>query len=142
MQDATRRRGDVHFVRPVVDAGEARLAVHALERGVLGYPLGTEHLDRAVILFGQVPDAAYPLYLRAKIHTEQDEPEKAAAALTRAVSLQTDFGEAWSDLGQARKTLLDDAGAFAAFQRAVEVNPDNAISQYRLGAEYLPPFGS
>jgi tetratricopeptide (TPR) repeat protein len=32
---------------------------------------------------------------------------------------------------------LDDEGAFAAFQRSVELNPENAVSQYRLGAEYL-----
>jgi tetratricopeptide (TPR) repeat protein len=96
-----------------------------------------EHLDRAIALAGQTPDAAHPLYLRAKIHTEQDEVEKAAAALKLAVAAQPDFGEAWSDLGQARQALLDDAGALAAFRRAVEVNPENAISQYRLGAEHL-----
>ncbi len=97
----------------------------------------SEHLDRAIALLGHTPETAYPLYLRAKIYTEQDEIEKAAAALTQAVTVQPDFGEAWSDLGQARKALLDDAGALAAFQRAVELNPDNAISQYRLGAEHL-----
>jgi tetratricopeptide (TPR) repeat protein len=95
------------------------------------------HLDRGIRLLGRVPDAAYPLYLRAKIYTEQDKPEQAAAALKEAVALQADFAEAWSDLGQARKVLLDDEGAFAAFQRSVELNPENSISQYRLGAEYL-----
>jgi len=96
-----------------------------------------EHLDRAIRMLGRKPDAAFPKYLRGKIYTEQNEIEKAAAELKEAVSLRPDFAEAWSDLGQARKTLLDDAGAFAAFQRAVELDPDNAISQYRLGAEYL-----
>jgi protein O-GlcNAc transferase len=57
--------------------------------------------------------------------------------LKEALSLRPDFAEAWSDLGQARKTLLDDAGALAAFQRAVDVGPDDAVAQYRLGAEYL-----
>lgn len=95
------------------------------------------YLDRALKIFGQTPDAAYPLYLRAKIYTNQDEPEKAAQLLTQAVSLQSDFGEAWSDLGQARKRMLDDTGAFVAFQHAVKADPQNAISQYRLGAEYL-----
>jgi tetratricopeptide (TPR) repeat protein len=63
--------------------------------------------------------------------------DKAAAQLQEAVSLRPDFAEAWSDLGQARKTLLDDAGALAAFARAVELSPDDAVAQYRLGAEYL-----
>ena len=62
--------------------------------------------------------------------------EKAAAQLQQAVSLRPDFAEAWSDLGQARKTLLDDAGALTAFERAVELSPDDAVAQYRLGAEY------
>jgi len=95
------------------------------------------HLDHAIAILGKSPDAAYPLYLRAKIYTDQDNPEKAATLLKAAVLLQPDFGEAWSDLGQALKALLDDAGAFAAFRRSVEVNPENAISRYRLGAEYL-----
>lgn len=96
-----------------------------------------EHLDRAIKLLGKDPEAAFPKYLRAKIYTGHDENEKAAAELKDAVALRPDFFEAWSDLGQARKALLDDAGAFAAFQRAVELNPENAVAQYRLGAEYL-----
>jgi tetratricopeptide (TPR) repeat protein len=95
------------------------------------------HLDRAIAIFGNSPDAAHPHYLRAKIYTERDETEKAQAELKQAVALRPDFPEAWSDLGQAKKTLLDDDGAFAAFQRAVELDPENAVSQYRLGAEYL-----
>ena len=51
--------------------------------------------------------------------------------------LRPDFAEAWSDLGQARKSALDSAGALAAEKRAVELNPGDAIAQYRLGAEYL-----
>jgi protein O-GlcNAc transferase len=96
-----------------------------------------EHLDRAIKLLGRDPESALPKYLRAKIHTEHDEFEKASALLKDAVALRPDFFEAWSDLGQARKALLDDAGAFAAFQRAVELNPDDPVSRYRLGAEYL-----
>jgi len=67
---------------------------------------------------GNTPDAAHPRYLRAKIHTAQNEVEKAAAELKAAVALRPDFAEAWSDLGEARKTLLDDDGAFAAFERS------------------------
>jgi protein O-GlcNAc transferase len=97
----------------------------------------TEHLDRAIKLLGRDPDAAFPKYLRAKIYTEHDEIEKAAAELKDAVALRPDFFEAWSDLGQARKALLDDDGAFAAFQKAVELAGGDPIARYRLGAEYL-----
>jgi Flp pilus assembly protein TadD len=86
---------------------------------------------------GQADEAADARYLRAKIYTGQGAPQQAAALLEQAVSLRPKFAEAWSDLGQVRRTLLDDAGALTAFQRAVDSNPDDFIAQYRLGAEYL-----
>ena len=95
------------------------------------------HLDRAIALLGHSGDAAYPLYLRAKIYTERGQVEKASSTLTEAISLQPDFSEAWSDLGNARKTMLDDAGALAAFKRAVEISPGDAVAQARLGTQYL-----
>jgi len=95
------------------------------------------HLDRVLQILENQLDSAFPLYLRAKVQTERNEVEKAARDLQQAVTLRPDFAEAWSDLGQARKGLLDDAGAFAAFRRSVELDPENAVAQYRLGAEYL-----
>lgn len=96
-----------------------------------------EQLDRALEVLGDTEDAALARYLRAKIHSERNQVEKAAAELEQAVSARPDFAEAWSDLGVARKALGDDAGALAAFQRSVEADPENAVAQYRLGAEYL-----
>ncbi len=95
------------------------------------------HLDQAIRLLGRKPDAAYPLYIRAKIHSQNSETSQAAALLDKAVAVRPDFAEAWSDLGQARKTLQNDSAALTAFQRSVELDPANAISQYRLGAEFL-----
>jgi len=96
-----------------------------------------EHLDRAIRLLGKNADSAYPRYLRAKIYTDLGDVEHAAALLKEAVAIRPDFAEAWSDLGQACKSLHDDTQAFAAFQRSVEVDPENSVAQYRLGAEYL-----
>ena len=95
------------------------------------------HLDRAIALFGHNAEAAYPLYLRAKLYSARNETQEAASELERAVALRPDLAEAWSDLGQARKVLLDDRGALHAFERAVNANPDDAVAQYRLGSEYL-----
>jgi protein O-GlcNAc transferase len=95
------------------------------------------HLDRAIALLGHSGDAAYPLYLRAKIYTAQGHAEKASRALTEAVTLRPDSAEAWSDLGNARKTMLDDAGALSAFERAVEISPVDAVAQARLGTQYM-----
>src|SRR5260370_11221337 len=83
----------------LVDAGE--------------FAASTEHLDRAIKLLGHTPDAALPHYLRAKVYTEQNAVDKAAAQLQEAVSLRPDFAEAWSDLVHARKALLVCAGALA-----------------------------
>jgi Flp pilus assembly protein TadD len=95
------------------------------------------HLDRAIQLMGRTADAAYPRYLLAKAETAQNQGPQAAAQLQEAVSLRPDFAEAWSDLGMARKALLEDAGALAAMKRAVELNPGDSVAQYRLGTEYL-----
>src|SRR4051812_36339024 len=92
------------------------------------------YLDRALQLIGHQQAAAYPLYLRAKVYSGDNQVQKAAAALEESVALDPSIAEAWSDLGMARKLLRNDRGALAAFQRAVQVDPEDAIAQYRLGA--------
>lgn len=101
------------------------------------YGPAAQHLDRAIELLGKKPDAAYPHYLRAKVYTEENEIEKATDHLKEAVALRPDFAEAWSDLGDARKTLSDESGAIQALERAVALAPDDAVAQTRLGSEYL-----
>ena len=120
---------------PAFAPARVNLGLILVDAGEFG--ASAEHLDRAIRILGHTPDAALPHYLRAKVYTEQNAVDKAAAQLQEAVSLRPDFAEAWSDLGQARKTLLDDAGSLAAFARAVELSPDDAVAQYWLGAEYL-----
>lgn len=96
-----------------------------------------EHLDRAIKLLGSSEDAAYAHYLRAKLYSAHAALPNAVQQLQQAIAIKPRFPQAWSDLGQARKDLLDDAGALAAFERAVELAPDDPVAQYRLGAEYL-----
>jgi protein O-GlcNAc transferase len=116
--------------------GQAQADLGALLFQAGEFRPAAEHLDRAIRIMGKSADSAYPRYLRAKLYTEENEVLKAAAELKEAVSLRPDFAEAWSDLGQARKALADDEGAFAAFERAVALAPDDAVAQTRLGSEY------
>ncbi len=120
---------------PLLAPARVSLALIQLEAGE--FAPAARHLDRALELMGKSSDAAFPHYLRAKVYSHDDEIEKAAAELSQAVALRPDLAEAWADLGLARKSLLDEDGAFAAYRRAVELAPDNAISQYRLGVEYM-----
>jgi len=122
-------------LNPRFATAQTNLGLVLLEAGEL--ESAGAHLDRAIELLGRQEDAAYAHYLRAKVCTAQSEVRKAAAHLEQAVALRPDFPEAWSDLGQARKTLLDNAGALAAFERAVALAPDDAVAQLRLGSEYL-----
>jgi tetratricopeptide (TPR) repeat protein len=95
------------------------------------------YLDRALKLLGHQQAAAYPLYLRAKVYSGDNQTQRAAAALEESVALDPSLAEAWSDLGMVRKLLRNDRGALAAFQHAVHLDADDAVAQYRLGAEYL-----
>jgi Flp pilus assembly protein TadD len=95
------------------------------------------HLDQAISVLKPDADAATAHYLRAKVYTGQGSAKQAEAQLQRAVSIRSDFPEAWSDLGEARKSLLDDVGATAAFERAVKLNANDPVAQYRLGGEYV-----
>ena len=101
------------------------------------YESAAEHLDFALKLLGKDGDAAYAHYLRAKVYSANNDPRNAVTQLEMALALRPDYPEAWSDLGQARKLLLDDRGALAAEKKAVELNPRDAVAQYRLGAELL-----
>jgi superkiller protein 3 len=120
---------------PGFSDAHARLGLILLQEG--DSKNAAAHLDKAIAGFGNSPDAAHSYYLRAKIFTNAEQVEKAEADLKRALALRPDFPEAWSDLGQARKALLDDDGALEAFRKSVQLDPRNAIAQYRLGAELL-----
>jgi tetratricopeptide (TPR) repeat protein len=96
-----------------------------------------EHGERALALLGRSKDAADAAYLLGRIELNAGDVRKAAHHFTQAVQLMPEFAAAWSDLGQAKKLALDDAGAIAAFLQAARIDPGDAVAQYRLGAEYL-----
>jgi tetratricopeptide (TPR) repeat protein len=95
------------------------------------------HLDRAIETLGRDLDAANAHYLRAKVYSAHNEFRQAAEQLQEALAIHSSFPEAWSDLGEARRILLDHADAIAALRRAIELAPNDSVAQYRLGEEYL-----
>jgi tetratricopeptide (TPR) repeat protein len=101
------------------------------------YLASIEHFEKAIRTYGNKTDAADPQYLWAKALAALNDPKSAVQHLEQAVKLNPGMAEAWSDLGQQRKLVLDDAGALAAEKRAVELNPSDAVARYRLGADYL-----
>ncbi len=127
--------GEAIELDPKFAPARVSLALILLEAGEFA-PAG-EHLKAALEVTGESVDSAFARYLLAKVYAERNEIEQAAEELREAVTLQPDFAEAWSDLGETRKTLLDHAGAFQAFQQAVKADPANSVAQYRLGSEYL-----
>ncbi len=96
-----------------------------------------EHAKQAVALLGRSKDAAEATYLVGKVELDSGDARSAADHFGKAVQLRPDFASAWSDLGQARKLLLDGPGAIAAFAQAAKLDGQDAVAQYRLGAEYL-----
>jgi tetratricopeptide (TPR) repeat protein len=122
-------------IKPDYGIGQLNLGeVLATQEDLMG---AARHLDRAIALLGQTDDAADAHYFRARIDSAQNHPRAAATQLEAAVRVRPGFADAWSDLGQVRTQLLDDSGAIAAFEHAVATNPNDAVAQYRLGAEYL-----
>ena len=101
------------------------------------YDVAAAHLDLAIATLRSGPDLATAHYLRAKVYSVKSENGQAAKELEKSLAIHPEYPEAWSDLGEARKLLVDHRGAIIAFQKAVGLAPNDAVAQYRLGEEYL-----
>ncbi len=122
-------------IKPTFAAAQLNLGLALVQ--LSEYPTAAMHLDRAISLLGKDPEAAYAHYLRAKTYSAVGDAKSASLQLETAVAIRPNYSEAWADLGEAKRVLLDDSGALAAEKRAVELNPNDAVAQYRLGAGYL-----
>jgi Tfp pilus assembly protein PilF len=64
---------------------------------------------------------------------QQQKPDKARAEFERAAALDPNNATYWSNLGNARRTLGDAAGAEQAYRRALDVDPRTADAANGLG---------
>lgn len=128
------------FELAVADNPDLAIAQLNLGRALLEagkFAAAAPHLDLAIKSLGKTLDTANAHYLRAKVFTSQNDPAHAAQELEEALAIHAAFPEAWSDLGEARQNLSQHAGAVEALRRALELAPNDAVAQYRLGQEYM-----
>ena len=118
-----------------LNLGRSLLEGHELRDEEVAVVAG--HLDRAIHLLKPDVRRCNCALPASKSLYPARQHQQAVSELQRALSIRAEFPEAWSDLGEARKGLLDDTGATAAFERAVKLNANDPVAQYRLGAEYL-----
>ena len=103
---------------PADHVNHAALAVRYLDVGQVA--LAREHLERAIALAPDFPDAYYNL---GSVALAEGDPASAIAAYRRAIGLRPDYPEAHNNLGG----VLAATGAL-----------DEALDHYRLAARFDP----
>lgn len=84
-------------------------------------------------LQAEIPDAARREFAEAREESEDQDWERSAEHLERAVELAPDYYDAWIDLGVQYDHLGRYDDAEAAYIRASEVNPAGALALINLG---------
>jgi protein O-mannosyl-transferase len=80
------------------------------------------------------PDSPWVLNeLGIQLMTQRNQPDQAAARLTRAVRLAPGFGQAWYNLGMVRAVQGRNEDAVRCFRAAIPLMPDDADAVYYLG---------
>jgi tetratricopeptide (TPR) repeat protein len=95
---------------------------------------GLGRTEEAAAAMQRVSDAApdTPTYLRAlgDLRTQAGEPARALAHLSRALELEP-TAESYTTRGEAHEALGDVRSALADYDRAAELDPDDAIARIR-----------
>ena len=84
-----------------------------------GYAPAWAALGEAIILLENAPCCYGKL-------TREEVIARAGPALEQALKIDPDLAEAWAPLGMLRDRMKDNEGALAAYDRAIEINPNLA----------------
>ena len=126
---------DALSLEPNYAEAHVNLALILAQTGELR--LAHEHLDRAIVVYGDTQPAARAYFLRAKVWSAQGNNDNAISDLESAIGLRSEYADAWFDLSQLKHSKGDVDGALAAARKVVELNPKNASAQSWLGRLYL-----
>lgn len=144
------------------DHAAARLLAARLARTVGDFDRAVSHLDRAIAVAPQreaflekartldqaglrpqarqawkaildaIPDHVEAAARLGRLAWEDGEIALAANLLERAAQTEVP-ASVWFDLGLVRQDLRDDAGAVAAYRKAIDLKPDHAEATFNLG---------
>jgi Tfp pilus assembly protein PilF len=81
----------------------------------------------------EIPAAAARLLAETNRALRQQRPDLARQALTRALELAPEQGDAWRMLGRIQRTSGRYAEAVVSLKRAIEIDPDEAATHMGLG---------
>jgi tetratricopeptide (TPR) repeat protein len=90
--------------------------------------------ERALMLDPNNPDTHYAL---ANLHTFRGEYRQAIDRLETALRFKPNWSDAWNNLATQREAIGDRAGAIAAFDQALKLEPANTGPIVNRGMTYL-----
>ncbi len=128
LYDSGRRNQAERYFDIVLDRADSleevpiRVALHYLRSEQ--YMRAIDLLSRHEEKFPENPE--YPFY-QGMAWQQFGDNQRAVEEMTRAARIAPDFVDAWVQLGNLYSILLDHAESDAAYERALELAPDNAL---------------
>lgn len=128
LYDSGRRNQAERYFDIVLDRADSleevpiRVALHYLRSEQ--YMRAIDLLSRHEEKFPENPE--YPFY-QGMAWQQFGDNQRAVEEMTRAARIAPDFVDAWVQLGNLYSILLDHADSDAAYERALELAPDNAL---------------
>ena len=121
-----------------IEADDIDGAIEALTRAVLFVPDYTEAYEKLIVAYEEKGLEAEARYARGMLAYSEGRYGDAVTELEAAIAASPELASAYAGLGLARESLSEREAAIAAYQRAIELDPDSFSARaglVRLGAE-------
>src|SRR3990170_8921171 len=120
-----------------IEADDIDGAIEALTRAVLFVPDYTEAYEKLIVAYEEKGLEAEARYARGMLAYSEGRYGDAVTELEAAIAASPELASAYAGLGLARESLSERDAAIAAYQRAIELDPDSFSARsglVRLGA--------